>query len=83
MKLILRGKRFGYSLEEIRQLLEMHRPGDAQLPQLRKAYKIAIERLGDLEQKRADLDAIITDLHDQIKWGERLLESMASVSHTQ
>ena len=83
MKLILRGKRFGFSLEEIRQLLEMYRPVDAQLPQLRKAYQIAFERLGDLKQKRADLDAIITDLHDQIKWGERLLESMPSVSHTQ
>jgi len=81
MKLILRGKRFGFSLEEIRQLLEMYRPGAGQKPQLSKAYKIALERLSDLEQKRADLDVTIADLRDQIKWGERLLESMPPAPH--
>lgn len=79
MKLILRGKRFGFSLEEIRQLLEMYRPGAAQKPQLSRAYQIALERLNELEQKRADLDAAIADLRDQIKWGESLLKSMPTV----
>lgn len=82
MKLILRGKRFGFSLEEIRQLLEMYRPGAAQKPQLSKAYQIALERLGELEKKRADLDITIADLRDQIKWGERLLGSMPPVPNT-
>ena len=31
MKLILRGKRFGFSLEEIRQLLDLYHAGDGQL----------------------------------------------------
>jgi DNA-binding transcriptional MerR regulator len=79
MKLILRGKRFGFSLEELRQLLEMYRPGVAQKPQLSKAYQIALERLNELEQKRADLDAAIADLRDQIKWGESLLKSMPAI----
>ena len=79
MKLILRGKRFGFSLEEIRQLLEMYRPGAAQKPQLSKAYQIALERLNELEQKRADLDAAIADLRDQIKWGKSLLKSMPTI----
>jgi DNA-binding transcriptional MerR regulator len=82
MKLILRGKRFGFSLEEIRQLLEMYRPGAAQKPQLKKAYQVALEHLCDLEQKRADLDTTIADLRDQIKWGECLLKSMTPVSHS-
>ena len=79
MKLILLGKRFGFSLEEIRQLLEMYRPGTAQKPQLSKAYQIALERLNELEQKRADLAAAIADLRDQIKWGESLLKSMPKI----
>jgi DNA-binding transcriptional MerR regulator len=79
MKLVLCGKRFGFSLEEIRQLLEMYRPGAAQKPQLSRAYQIALERLNELEQKRADLDAAIADLRDQIKWGESLLKSMPTV----
>ena len=32
MKLILRGKRFGFSLEEIRQLLNLYKRGRAKTP---------------------------------------------------
>ena len=38
LKLILRGKRFGFSLEQIRQLLEMYDRDDSELKQLRKTY---------------------------------------------
>jgi DNA-binding transcriptional MerR regulator len=34
LKLILRGKRFGFSLEEIRQLLDLYHMGDSQQTQL-------------------------------------------------
>ena len=34
LKLILRGKRFGFSLEEIRQLLDLYHMGDQQQTQL-------------------------------------------------
>ena len=36
LKLILRGKRFGFSLEEIRQLLELYYVGDQQETQLKR-----------------------------------------------
>lgn len=39
LKLILRGKRFGFSLEEIRQLLDLYHMGDSQLTQLSKTLK--------------------------------------------
>ena len=38
LKLILRGKRFGFSLEDIRQLLEMYDMGDKQQTQLLRTY---------------------------------------------
>lgn len=64
LKLIQRGKRFGFSLEEIRQLLDLYEVGDQQYTQLSRTYAIAVDRLAELERQRADLDAVIADLKD-------------------
>jgi DNA-binding transcriptional MerR regulator len=77
LKLILRGKRFGFSLEDIRQLLDLYYKGDGQLRQIEETYKLASKRLEDLEKQRSDLDAAITDLRDQLKWGEKMLTSLS------
>lgn len=76
LKLILRGKRFGFSLEEIRQLLDLYDIGDQQQTQLRKTYEIAQNRLDDLKRQRAELDEAIADLKEQLKWGEKMIASM-------
>ncbi|WOI56609.1 MerR family DNA-binding transcriptional regulator [Palleronia sp. LCG004] len=73
LKLILRGKRFGFSLEEIRQLLDLYTLGDGQETQLSRTYEIAKERLKDLKRRRTELDEAISDLSDQIRWGEDAL----------
>ena len=76
LKLILRGKRFGFSLEEIRQLLNLYDPGDQQLTQLTKTYEVAKKRLNDLERQREELTAAIDELHGQMKWGEKMIASI-------
>jgi len=76
LKLILRGKRFGFSLEEIRQLLDLYHRGDQQQTQMTKTYQIAQERLAAMEAQRDDLTEAIEDLRDQIKWGEKFIASM-------
>lgn len=76
LKLILRGKRFGFSLEEIRQLLDLYHMGDQQQTQIARAYDIARERLSDMETQRAELDQAIDDLKEQLKWGEKMIASM-------
>ena len=76
LKLILRGKRFGFSLEEIRQLLDLYHMGDQQQTQLARTYDIARERLADMETQRAELDAAIADVKEQLKWGEKMIASM-------
>ena len=76
LKLILRGKRFGFSLEEIRQLLDLYHMGDQQLTQLSRTYEIAQERLADMERQRDELTEAIDDLKDQLKWGEKVIASM-------
>ena len=76
LKLILRGKRFGFSLEEIRQLLDLYNVGDQQLTQYTRTYEIAQERLTDMESRRKELDAAISDLKDQLVWGAKMLDSL-------
>ncbi|MEO0774040.1 MAG: MerR family DNA-binding transcriptional regulator [Pseudomonadota bacterium] len=76
LKLILRGKRFGFSLEEIRQLLELYNRGDQQQEQLTKTYEVAQQRLRDLERQREDLNEAIAELQEQMKWGEKMIASL-------
>ena len=61
MKLILRGRRFGFSLEEIRQWLLIYgKKGER--PQLEAWLQLADRQLGALEKQRADLESSIADL---------------------
>lgn len=76
LKLILRGKRFGLSLEDIRQLLDLYDPSSQNLTQMTRAYELGRERLVDMEQQRAELDEAIADLRDQLRWGEEMIESL-------
>ncbi len=76
LKLILRGKRFGFSLEEIRQLLDLYRIGDQQQTQLARTYELAQKRLDDLIRQRDELNAAIDDLREQMKWGEKMIASI-------
>jgi DNA-binding transcriptional MerR regulator len=73
LKLILRGKRFGFSLEDIRQLLDLYGRDNGQETQLHRTYDIARGRLAELERQRAELDEVITDLRGQLAWGEEVL----------
>ena len=75
LKLILRGKRFGFSLEDIRQLLNMYERDDSELKQLRKTYDIARARLADMERQRDELTEAIVDLKKELAWGEDVLRN--------
>jgi DNA-binding transcriptional MerR regulator len=76
LKLILRGKRFGFSLEDIRQLLGMYAMGDQQRSQLEKTLELARERLAEMERQRDELTQTIAELGEQIAWGDGELERM-------
>ena len=61
MKLILRGRRFGFSLEEIRQWLLIYgKKGER--PQLEAWLQLADRQLVALEEQKAELEASIADL---------------------
>ncbi len=61
MKLILRGRRFGFSLEEIRQWLLIYgKTGEKQ--QLQQWIDLADRQLVALEKQRAELEVAMDDL---------------------
>lgn len=61
MTLILRGRRFGFSLEEIRQWLLIYQQQGTR-PQLETFVTFADRQLEALRQQRDDLDTTIRDL---------------------
>jgi len=61
MTLILRGRRFGFSLEEVRQWLMLYDQRGTQ-EQYRVWVDLADRQLAELERQRRDLDATIADL---------------------
>ena len=73
LTLILRGKRFGFSLENIRQLLDLYDRDGSQETQLARTYDIARARLTQMEQQRDELDEAITELRGQLVWGAEVL----------
>lgn len=61
MKLILRGRRFGFSLEEIRQWLLIYgKKGER--PQLEAWLQLADRQLVELEKQKTELETSIADL---------------------
>ena len=76
LKLILRGKRFGFSLEEIRQLLNLYSADDQGSAQLTKTYEAASQRLDIMRAQRAELDEAISDLESQLAWGRKRLAEL-------
>ena len=61
MTLILRGRRFGFSLEEIRQWLLIYRQKGTR-PQQEAWIEMADRQLAELARQRAELDVTIADL---------------------
>lgn len=78
LKLILRGKRFGVSLEEIRQILDMHDADNERDLQLLRTIEIAERRLNEMKTQRAELDQDIADLSVLIAQGHDLMTTKAN-----
>ena len=64
LRLILRGKRLGFTLAEIGEMLDLYDLGDGQSEQMRHALRKGHERLASLERQRRDLDEAIGELKE-------------------
>jgi len=80
LTLILKGKRFGFPLEDIRRLLAMYDRGEGEAAQITRTYELAAARLAEMEADRARLDAAIAELRVQMSWGAELLATASDAA---
>jgi len=62
LTLILRGRRFGFSLEEIRQWLALYEIEDNQTTQYREWVEISTRQIDELESRKRELEEAIDEL---------------------
>jgi DNA-binding transcriptional MerR regulator len=62
LKLILRGKRLGLALSEIRELLDLYEVGRNERAQLAMFLAMLAERRRRLLQQREDIDAVLAEV---------------------
>lgn len=62
LKLILRGKRLGFSLAEIREIIDLYDSDPGEIAQLHHFLDKIEERRADLEQKRRDIAVTLKEL---------------------
>src|SRR5438094_8825138 len=62
LRYVLMGKSVGFSLEEVREMLDLYDLGDGQRTQLQVALTRFQERIARLECQRADIERAIAEL---------------------
>ncbi len=62
LRLILRGKRLGFSIAEIREILDIYETKPGEAGQLRHLVAKIAERRAMLESQRADIDQTLADM---------------------
>ena len=76
LKLILRGKRLGLTLDESSDIIQMYTPGASNAKQLLKLISKIRERKAALEQQMHDLEAMMVDLQEsELRCVDTLRES--------
>jgi DNA-binding transcriptional MerR regulator len=60
----MRGKRLGFSLADIREMIDLYDLGDGRQTQRMVAMERCRDRIAALEQQKHDIDAAITELSE-------------------
>ena len=66
LSFILRGKRLGFSIAQIREILQMYKEPPGEAGQLRLLVSRVEEKRAELEQKRKDIEETLSEL-DQVE----------------
>ena len=75
IKQIMRGKRLGFSINEIREIVQMYREPPGEVGQLKLMIKRIEEKREELRQKRRDLEETLAELDNaEEACVERLVE---------
>ncbi|GAA5524379.1 hypothetical protein Maes01_00936 [Microbulbifer aestuariivivens] len=64
LKLILRGKRLGFSLDESREIIEMYDPAHGNVEQLQRLLQGIAEKRAQLQQQLRDIQSLMSELDE-------------------
>lgn len=78
LKLVLLGRKVGFSLREIKQMLDLYEPSGGNARQLRLVLDKSQRQLARLERQRGALDEAMRELHGLITDLRRRLERPTS-----
>lgn len=75
LNIILRGKRYGITLEDIRQLLDLYDRDGGEIDQLKRAREMAMNRIAAVQAETVALARVIDDLKAEIAVIDKELSS--------
>jgi len=75
LKLILRGKRLGFSLAEVREMLELYDSAPDERPQLQKFVAALAARREQLEHQREEIDEVLGEIRSFERQSKKLLNA--------
>jgi len=75
LRLIMRGKRLGFSLEEIREMIDLYDADTTEVAQLKLFLDKIEERQTALRRQQADITEILTELDERQRECEALLDA--------
>lgn len=78
LKLILRGKRLGFALSEIKELIDLYDTSHSECAQLMEFLRRLDQRRAHLEQQREDIDVIVQEIDALTKQCKKLLDKERS-----
>jgi len=79
LKLILRGKRFGYSLAEIGEILKLYEVDPTQVKQIRRTLEFGIGHIQELDERIEELSEIREEMLEFAQSFLGILESARGV----
>ncbi|USD21888.1 MerR family DNA-binding transcriptional regulator [Microbulbifer variabilis] len=62
LKLILRGKRLGFSLDESREIIDMYDPAHGNVEQLQRLLERIAQKRAQLQQQLRDIESLMGEL---------------------
>jgi DNA-binding transcriptional MerR regulator len=77
LQIILRGKRLGFPLSDIKEIIDLYDLNDGERTQMTVALKKFRQRLTDLKAQKEDIDFALSETERGIEWlKERLPEAV-------